>query len=30
MEDFPKDDYRLAYLKEAAMIKMKTIEGNNS
>jgi hypothetical protein len=30
MEDFPKDEYRLAYLKEAAMIKMKTIEGNNS
>jgi len=30
MEDFRKDDFRLAYLKEAAIIKMRTIEGNNS
>ena len=30
MPDFQKEDLRVAYLKEAALVKMKTLEGNNS
>jgi DNA polymerase III delta subunit len=30
MTDFKSEELRLNYLKEASMIKMKTLEGNNS
>lgn len=30
MGDFKSEELRLNYLKEASMIKMKTLEGNNS
>lgn len=30
MPDFPREDIRIAYLKESALIKMRTLEGNNS
>ena len=30
ISDFPREDIRIAYLKEAALIKMRTLEGNNS
>lgn len=30
MTEFKSEEMRLNYLKEASMIKMKTLEGNNS
>lgn len=30
LEDFKNEEVRLNYLKEASIIKMKTLEGNNS
>ena len=30
MKEFPKEELRLAYLKEASIVKMRTLEGNNS
>lgn len=30
MQDFSREDIRIKYLQEAALIKMRTLEGNNS
>ena len=30
MKEFPREEVRLAYLKEASIVKMRTLEGNNS
>jgi hypothetical protein len=28
--DFPREDLRITFLKESALVKMRTLEGNNS
>ena len=30
MKEFPTEELRLVYLKEASIVKMRTLEGNNS
>jgi len=30
MKEFPQEELRLGYLKEASIVKMRTLEGNNS
>ena len=30
MKEFPKEELRLTFLKEASIVKMRTLEGNNS
>jgi len=30
MKEFPAEELRLGYLKEASIVKMRTLEGNNS